>query len=160
MVALFAVGWMAIGCGGRPQGGLPQPPVPVTVTPASGGGSPAPVPSTTPLPTVVVGGAIEVALPRPGAEVKSPVRVEGRARVFEGNVQVQLRNSRGMIIGNGFATASAGAPEWGTFNTSVSYALTGGSQGGMLEVFSTSPRDGRVENSVSIPVVLMGSAAP
>lgn len=160
MVALFAVGWLATGCGGPSQGGLPQPPVPVTVTPAPGGGSPAPAPSTTPLPTVVVGGAIEVSLPRPGGEVRSPVRVEGRARVFEGNVQVQLRNSRGMIIGNGFATASAGAPEWGTFNASVAYTLAGGTQGGTLEVFSTSPRDGRVENSVSIPVVLMGSTAP
>lgn len=161
MLALFAVSWWAVGCGGgRVQEGLPAPPVPVTVTPASGGGGAlaTPVPPLTP--AVVVGGDIEVAAPRPGEEVRSPVRVRGRARVFEGNVQIQVRNSRGMVIGNGYGTASAGAPEWGTFNAAIMYHLNGGTQAGVVEVFSTDPKDGRVANLVSVPVSLAGTSIP
>ncbi len=160
MVALFVVSWWAVGCGGRVQGGLPAPPVPVTVTPAGGGGGALATPAPPLTPAVVVGGDIEVSAPRPGEEARSPVRVRGRARVFEGNVQIQVRNSRGVVIGNGYASASAGAPEWGTFNAAIMYNLNGGTQAGVVEVFSTDPKDGRVANLVSVPVSLAGTSTP
>lgn len=94
--------------------------------------------------------------PAPGAEVRSPLRVQGRARVFEGNLQVQVRDARGKIIGNGFTTAVPGAPGWGEFSYTVTFSVTG-TQPGLIEAFSTSPKDGTVDNMVSVPVILLGN---
>jgi hypothetical protein len=106
---------------------------------------------------VVVGGNVAMTSPAPGAEVRSPLRVQGRARVFEGNVQVQVRDARGKIIGNGFTTAVPGPPDWGEFSYTVTFSLTGGTQPGLIEAFSTSPKDGAVDNMVSVPVILLGN---
>src|SRR5205823_1235874 len=80
---------------------LPPSPSPRTPVPSPGAGAP--------------GGDISVRAPTQGAEVRSLVRVEGSASVFEGNVQVIIRDARGEPVGRATATASAGAPERGDF---------------------------------------------
>ena len=121
--------------GQTPQQFTPQP----NVTPTASGNQP----------------NITVAGPTSNAEVKSPVQVRGTASVFEGTVEIVVRNARGEEVGKGFTTASAGAPERGAYTASIPFATTGGKQDGKLEVFSRSPRDGSVENLVSIPIVLV-----
>lgn len=75
--------------------------------------------------------------------------------MFEGTVEIVIHNARGEEVGKGFTTASVGAPERGDYAVSILFTMTGGKQNGKLEVFSRSPRDGSVENLVSIPIVLV-----
>ena len=87
--------------------------------------------------------------------MRNPVQVKGTAAVFEGTVQIVVRNGQGETVGRGFTTATAGAPERGDYDVRVPFALAGGRQNGSVEVFSTSPRDGTAENLVRVPVVLV-----
>ena len=132
----------------------PTVPAPVSPSPAPPGPTPAPVP---PSPTSGSGGtgAITVARPVPGEEIRSPVRVQGTASVFEANVQLVVKNARGESVGQGFTTATAAGPERGDYTASVAFTLTGGRQNGAVEVFSPSPRDGQPQHLVSVPVVLV-----
>ncbi len=139
-----------------------QPSPPAVVTPGTFIPTVAPLPPSpaprTPTPFPSTGaprGDITVRAPMQGAEVRSPLRVEGSASVFEGNVQVIIRDGRGEPVGRATATASAGAPERGDFGTTVSFALTGGRQNGVVEVFSPNPRDGSPQNVVRVPVLLL-----
>lgn len=75
--------------------------------------------------------------------------------MFEGTVEIVVRNARGEEVGWGFTTASSGAPERGDYAASILFTTTGGKQTGKLEVFSRSPRDGSVENLVALPIVLV-----
>ena len=87
-----------------------------------------------------------------GGPVDRTVRISGAARAFEANVSWRLKDSAGRIIGTGFVTASLGtSPVWGTFETK--HTLPEGLKGSiLLEVFWTSPRDGRDTGLVSIPL--------
>ena len=123
------------GPGQTPQQTTPQP----NASPTTSGN----------LPNITVTG------PASDSEVKSPVQVRGTAAVFEGTVEIVIRNARGEEVGKVFVTASAGAPERGDYAASIVFTTTGGKQNGKLEVFSRSPRDGSIVNLVSIPVVLV-----
>ena len=48
-----------------------------------------------------------------------PLKISGEATVFEANVQWQLSDATGRVVDQGFVTASAGAPDRGTFDISV-----------------------------------------
>jgi Immunoglobulin-like domain of bacterial spore germination len=84
------------------------------------------------------GGADEAAIvvdsPEPGASVSSPVEISGSASVFEGTVQLRIRDADGEVIARAFATASAGAPERGDFSKQVSFRV-GEAQDGVIEAF-------------------------
>ena len=94
---------------------------------------------------------------RPAAreEIASPARVQGTARVFEGNVRIVIRDARGGIAGQAVTTASAGAPERGDYSAMVSYQISGGRQEGVVEVFSPSAVDGTPLSLVRVPVFLL-----
>lgn len=79
----------------------------------------------------------------------------GSARVFEGTVEIVVRNARGDQVGTGWTTASVGAPERGDYATNISFALAGGRQNGTVEAFSRSAKDGSVQHLASVPVVLV-----
>lgn len=100
------------------------------------------------------GDRITVRAPSSGASVSSPVTVRGTASVFEATLQVVIRDRTGAQIGGQTVTASEGAPGTGTYEAAIPYTLTGGRQPGCVEVFSASPRDGSIENLVSVPVTL------
>lgn len=98
---------------------------------------------------------IVVSSPAHGAQVKSPVQVGGLARVFEGTVEIVIRDGQGKELGRGVTAASAGAPQRGQFTAALSFSAPVSKVPGTVEVFSRNPRDGSVENLVSVPVVLM-----
>ena len=78
--------------------------------------------------------AIVVASPKPGQDVSSPVRISGTASVFEGTVQLSVLDADGDEVGRGFTTATAGAPDRGTFSKRLEFTV-GKAQEGAVEVF-------------------------
>jgi len=94
---------------------------------------------------------IWVTSPAPDQKVASPVEVAGSARVFEATVNMRLVDDSGIIIAEGFTTASEGAPGRGDFKHSLSYSVASPGKGA-IEVFWTSPKDGEILDKVSVPV--------
>lgn len=128
----------------------PRPPTPIpTRTP-----TPSPTPSPTATATPVREAEIKVTSPTDYAEVTSPLRVTGRARVFEAVVQIRLKDAQGQELAKKTAQARYGAPEWGDFSAELSFTPPATAQEGRLEVFSLSPRDGSEINLVTVPVKL------
>jgi hypothetical protein len=94
---------------------------------------------------------IWVASPKADLKVGSPLEVSGSARVFEGTVNIRLVDNTGKTISEGFTTASQGAPGRGDFKYSLNFNAPSPGQG-ELEVFWTSPKDGKELDKVSVPV--------
>ena len=81
-----------------------------------------------------------------------PLKISGEATVFEANVQWQLSDATGRVVDQGFVTASAGAPNRGTFDISVTIPDAGEY---VLKAFAVSMKDGVGEvanDSVSLTV--------
>lgn len=95
--------------------------------------------------------AVLIESPLFGATVGSPLQVQGTANVFEAVFHLELQNAQGTVLGTQRVQASSGTGTRGTF--SVSLTWTGPTSGpGRLLAFVLSPRDGRPENVVTIPV--------
>lgn len=91
--------------------------------------------------------------PLPGTTVSSGFKIEGRARAFEANVLHQLKDSNGVIISNErFTTADAGAPEYGSFNSTVPFDRSPVSNLGELWVYTRSAKDGSIQDLVRTKV--------
>jgi spore germination protein GerM len=95
--------------------------------------------------------SIWVTSPVSEQKVASPVDVTGSARVFEAAVDIRLVDDSGIIIAEGYTTASEGAPGRGDFKHSLVFSAASPGKGA-LEVFWTSPKDGEILDKVSIPV--------
>jgi immunoglobulin-like protein involved in spore germination/sporulation and spore germination protein len=91
---------------------------------------------------------ILVESPLPGDRVATPVVVRGTASVFEATLVVELLQG-GSVAVRRTVTASTGAPETGTFETT----LAGGARGpAQVVAFSPSAADGSEQHKVSVPV--------
>ncbi len=158
---LLAVGMLMVGGACRPQASQQQPAPTPSATEALATPTTVPAP---PSPTATPDANIVVTVPVNGTQVANPVRVTGRARVFEGALVVAVLDAQGKELVRESVQASAGAPEWGNFQKDVTYPAPDRQAQGRVEVFSLSPRDGAVMNRVVIPVVLAarspGNAAP
>jgi len=97
---------------------------------------------------------IIVEQPKPGDTVTSPFLISGRARVFEANVLMRLLDEKGEVITRKFVTATAGAPSWGRFNTSMQYTAPASPQKATLEVYTESAKDGSVQDLVRVPLTI------
>ena len=85
--------------------------------------------------------------------VASPVRIQGRARVFEADVRIRITDATGAIVADAFTTAAEGAPTLAPFDASVTFVVAH-TEPRCVEVFEESARDGRPVNMVQVPVVL------
>lgn len=95
---------------------------------------------------------IEVLNPRSGDSVKSGFRVEGNARTFESNVRIRLTDSEGNVLLDTFTTADAqDVGQFGPFEKVINF--TTNSEGGTLEVFQDSAKDGSEIDKVEIPLI-------
>ena len=104
-------------------------------------------------------GNIIVVTPPPGTKVSSSVRVEGVARVFEANLVIELKTADGTSLARQQVTASAGAPEFGTFSADLAFRVDS-TQPGVLVVTApsaASPGEGPGDESVSIGLTLVPS---
>lgn len=74
--------------------------------------------------------------------------VAGIARVFEGTVSWELRDSDGKSLAKGFVT-TAGAPNWGYFEIDVPNPAT---DAATMTIYWNSPKDGAVSEPVEVRV--------
>lgn len=107
-------------------------------------------------PVISVQRNIKVTSPKSGATITSPVTISGEARVFEGTLQIRVKNVSGKVIGQGFTTATMGAPEWGTFKAKLNFTTLTKTQKGNVEVYTLSAATGEVDEIATIPVTLKG----
>lgn len=118
-----------------------------------GPGGPAATASPSLSPAVSAHGAITLRTPAVNAKVTSPVTISGDASVFEANVQWRITDTGGRVIAAGFTTASQGAPGRGAYSIDATYTVTTDTLA-FIEVYSRSPKDGTIDESVRIPVTL------
>jgi len=91
---------------------------------------------------------ITLVSPKLNSEVTNPILVQGYANVFEGNVQMRIKDASDNILGHDFATACMG--DWPCyFEKEISFTqLVAGDI--KLDVYTLSPKDGAEANLVSV----------
>ena len=124
-----------------------------TATPSP---TPSPTPTPTPVPTPLLSarGGILVKVPLANSHVRSPLTISGEASVFEAALIWQVTDTAGRVLASGIATASAGAPQKGTFTITATYQDPPADIIGFAEVFTRSPKDGTIDEIVRVPLVL------
>ena len=96
---------------------------------------------------------IALAQPAPGVRVKGDrLVVKGEASVFEGTVGLRLRDDRGKVMAQSYATAARGAPGRGLFSGALSFTAPATSRPWTLDAFEVSPEDGEITYAVTVPV--------
>jgi hypothetical protein len=96
---------------------------------------------------------IALAQPAPGVRVKGDrLVVKGEASVFEGTVGLRLRDDRGKVMAQSYATAARGAPGRGPFSGALSFTAPATSRPWTLDAFEVSPEDGEITYAVTVPV--------
>jgi germination protein M len=96
---------------------------------------------------------IALAHPAPGVQVKGDrLVVKGEASVFEGTVGLRLRDDRGQVMAQSYATAAEGAPGRGPFSGALSFTPPATSRAWTLDAFEVSPEDGEITYAVTVPV--------
>lgn len=92
---------------------------------------------------------IVVTRPAPGETLAGRVELQGRARAFEGTVQVSLEDGHHVLLQT--TLQGVGAPEWMDLDASLEYDPPT-NDSGMLSVYVLSARDGSKQDVVMIPV--------
>lgn len=91
-----------------------------------------------------------VTAPTSGSVITSPVRIAGRARVFEATFNIEIEDGHN-VLARETVTASAGGPEWGTFDVTLPFASPTSPAGAILFV-TYSARDGSRQEELILPV--------
>ena len=99
-----------------------------------------------------VSGNIIVTEPDVDEAISSPVRIAGRARVFEAALTVRVLTEDGKELARANIMASEGAPAFAGFSTDVSFKKPSGVSKGFVEALSYSAKDGSPINVVRVPV--------
>lgn len=94
---------------------------------------------------------ILVESPVPGATVTSPVTVLGISNTFEATVNFTITDPDGLILTEGFTTATAGNGTWGTFAFTANFTA---SRSGLGEViaFQVAAESGGQRDIYEVPV--------
>jgi germination protein M len=96
---------------------------------------------------------IALAHPAPGLRVTGDrLVVKGEASVFEGTVGLRLRDDRGQVMAQSYATAARGAPGRGPFSGALSFTPPATSRAWTLDAFEVSPEDGEITYAVTAQV--------
>jgi len=114
-----------------------------------------PTVTITPAPTTSAQEAITVDEPQPGDEVIVPLTVKGTAGVFEGTVIVAVERADGTrTFCKTFTTAGEAAPGRGSFESQIAFPPPSEALDARVRVYSESPKDGSVQDLVTIPIVV------
>ncbi len=102
-------------------------------------------------PIVAESDGIKVFAPAPEASVAASFALEGVSNVFEGTVLYELQDSEGQELDSGFTTGAMG--DWGYFEAAVNVPedVVAG-EGLLLLLYTTSAKDGSIENLIEIPL--------
>ena len=99
---------------------------------------------------------IELDDPIPGTAIDDPLVLNGRARAFEGTVNVAVYSRAGTTpLGTGFVTGSGG-PELGPFSGQIRWPNPGGGWG-VVALYTTNADDGGIWQAMAIPVGFIGA---
>jgi len=120
------------------------------VIPGPGDGT-VPGPGTTP-PNVQE--AIIIANPSATASVSSPMIINGWGRSMQNTLAVDVIDSAGVVVGQGFAVIDAEPGILGVFTGTVEFTPPASAQAGRVQVYSISTRDGAIEHLASVEVNL------
>jgi germination protein M len=101
--------------------------------------------------------AIFVEIPAVGAQVGSPLVIQGTANTFEAQFVAQVLDEDGQTLAEQSVMATSGSGTRGTFNEAVSFATDASRV--TLVVYEPSAADGRPTHVVRIPLSL-GGAVP
>lgn len=85
--------------------------------------------------------AFKIDKPAMFAVIGDTLHVKGEARVFEGTLQVYLEDGHDVLV-HTFVTASAGGPEWGTFEAELPLERQPTSPNGIITFYEDSAKDG------------------
>jgi len=89
--------------------------------------------------------------PAEGAVIADAVNVQGYANTFEGNVQLRLKDSTGVVLASGFTTACMG--DWPCyFEKELKILSLSSGQVVTLEAYTLSAKDDSEQNLISIPL--------
>ncbi|HYK98757.1 MAG TPA: Gmad2 immunoglobulin-like domain-containing protein [Candidatus Acidoferrales bacterium] len=110
--------------------------------------------SAAPTPITSSKGSITVTAPLSNTRITTPVTIKGDASVFEAALQWRIVDGGGKVLAQGGTTASAGAPGRGAFSVTASYPPPSADTIGVIQVYDTSPKDGTIDELVSVPVVI------
>jgi len=94
---------------------------------------------------------ISIEHPPAFATVSDPFVIRGEANTFEANVQWVVTDREGLIIGEGFTTATAGNGTWGTYAIDVDLPDDVSGRGAVI-VFETSAKNGDQISVVEYPI--------
>lgn len=86
--------------------------------------------------------------------ITSPVTVQGKANVFEGHVNLRLKDANGKVLGTSFATACMGEVAC-PFEGEISFS-TPTTKTGTIEAYTQDAATGKETDLVSIPVTFAG----
>jgi LysM repeat protein len=115
---------------------------------------PTPTPPATPAKPVVQEGII-ISSPLANADVRCPITVTGWGSGFENNLAVDVLDSDGHTIAQGYAMITADVGGYGPFVGSLNCTTPiTVAQVGRVQVYSISPRDGAIEHLASVTVNL------
>jgi hypothetical protein len=125
-------------------------------TTASSSPTPSPSPTPTPVPTPLLSarGGILVKEPLANTRVRSPLTITGEASVFEAALVWQVTDTAGRVLASGITTATAGAPQKGTFSITATYQDPASDIIGFAEVYTRSAKDGTIDEIVRVPLIL------
>ncbi len=93
---------------------------------------------------------IEVTSPKREATISSPLTVSGRANVFEGHVNIRVKDSTGKVVGSGFGTACMGEKPC-PFSAKITFTSPTASQGA-VEAYTEDAANGSEKDLVRVPV--------
>ena len=89
--------------------------------------------------------------PTPGTAVTDEVVIRGEANTFEANVVYAVTDGDGLIVAEGFTTATEGNGTWGTFEEIVPVEFETAGVGAVI-VWEDSAEDGSQINVVDYPI--------
>jgi germination protein M len=95
--------------------------------------------------------AILVESPTPGDKVTSPMHVRGIANTFEATVNYTITDPEGLILREGYTTATAGTGTWGDFGFDATFTPKRAGMGSVI-VYQVSPKDGSRTDITEIPI--------
>jgi hypothetical protein len=103
--------------------------------------------------------SILIEQPYPGASVENPLVIRGESNTFEATVRFAITSGGGdgLVVTEGFTTATGGNGTWGTFEVIVDLADFPSdyqSGPGSIIMWEDSPRDGSQLNIVEVPIIL------
>ncbi|MDQ1300903.1 MAG: hypothetical protein QG637_824 [Chloroflexota bacterium] len=113
-------------------------------------------PTATATPVPAAGALVQITEPATNASLKDAVVVKGRARAFENQLTVQVRDAGGAVLGQAQAVFRAEPGQIGDWEVRVDFDDPATARPGQIYAFIASPKDGGIAADATVAVRLAG----